>query len=239
MKEKKSEVIHMKVTLSIKEMAQKMAKKRNLTISNYIADLIRNDALKEETKMTKFLVEKIGLCGLPNSTEFFDTQTEIFDTQEEANDRAVQIWGSLTDAEKKKYHVYVADVTEDDIDPDAIQRYKKVGGEFPWTEYLYAGHVSGNFNSFQTDILIVATENTIEYTVRGKKIEIDISERLKQKEVEKEQGILDEVKFTVACIEEDIKQIESEIEDSLFFVERQKIYEALANFYEFSVKKGD
>ena len=225
MKEKKTENINMKIAPSVKKLAQEMAAKKKMTLSNYIADLILDDVLRKETMMTKFLVEKVGIGGLPSSTE-------VFDTQDEANERAVQVWGSLTDAEKKKCHVYVTDVTEDDINPDALLRYKKEGGVFPWTEYMQSGHTDGNFNSYGIDPTVKTTKNAIEYTVRGKKIIVDISDRLAQRDAEKEQGVFDEVKFTVKCIEEDIQRIESEIGDSLFFNERMEIYKAITDFYE-------
>lgn len=225
MKEKKTENINMNIEPSIKAIAQEMAAKKNTTVSNYIANLITDDFLRKESMLTKFLVERVGLGGLPSSTE-------VFDTQDEANERAVKVWGSLTDAEKKKCHVYVTDVTEDDINPDAMLKFKKEGGKFPWTEYMQSGHTDGNFNSYGTDPTVKTTKNAIEYTVRGKKIVVDITDRLAQRDTEKEQGVFDELKFTLKCIEEDIRRIESEIGDGLFFNERNKIYEEIADFYE-------
>ena len=225
MKEKKTENINMKVTPSIKELAQERAKKRNMTVSNYIADLILNDMLREETMLSKFLVEKVGIGDIPSSTEIFDTQTE-------ANERAVRVWGALTDEEKKKCHVYVTYVTEDDIDPHALMRYKKEGGEFPWTQYLYSNNIDGCFNSYSTNLTVKTTKKAIEYTVRGKKIVIGIADRLKQRDIEKEQETFDEVKFIVKHAEDDIKAIENEIGDSLFFNERMEIYKAITGLYE-------
>ena len=225
MKEKKTENINMKVTPSIKELAQERAKKRNMTVSNYIADLILNDMLREETMLSKFLVEKVGIGDIPSSTEIFDTQTE-------ANERAVHVWGALTNEEKKKCHVYVTYVTEDDIDPYALMKYKEEDGEFPWTQYLYSNNTDGCFDSYSTHAAVKIMGKAIEYTVRGKKIIIDISNRLKQRDIEKEQGTFDEVKFTVKHVEDDIKTIENEIEDGLFFNERMEIYKAFTDFYE-------
>lgn len=224
-KENRTDNINMKVKPSIKNIAREMAKKQNTTMSNYISNLILKDAQNERTKTTKFIVEKVGIGDLPSSTE-------IFDKQDEANSRAVGIWKNLTNAEKRKYHVYVTDVTEEDIDPNAILRYKKEGGEFPWADYLYSGHTDGNFNSYDTDVDVKIIGTSIEYKVRGKKISVDISKRLRQMETEKTHGTFDVVQFTAKCIEDDISKIEKEIGDELFFNERDRIYSALANYYE-------
>lgn len=225
MKEKKTDNINMKIAPSLKQKAKKMADMKNLTVSQYIAGLIEADIRREANKQAKFLVEKIGIGGMPSSTE-------AYETQEEANERAISLWGELDDDSKKKYHIFVSFVTEGDIDPNAIEIYKKEGGEFPWTQNLHSWHVNGNFNSSETDVKVEIKGSAIEYTVRGAIFKINISERLKRQKEEKENGTFDEVNFAVKSIEEDIATIEEKIHDTLFFSERNKIYEALTDFYE-------
>ncbi|MGN1154657.1 MAG: hypothetical protein ACI4TK_00610 [Agathobacter sp.] len=50
-----------------------------------------------------------------------DTFTKVFESEKEASDQARMDWNYLTDAEKKDRHIYVAEVTEDDLYEDAFE----------------------------------------------------------------------------------------------------------------------
>lgn len=222
-KEKKTEIINMKVAPSVKKAAQEIAAKRDVTVSEYIASLISEDAQRESEIQTKFIVTKIVL-GDPPAKE------EVFDTQQEANEKAISMWGKLSDAEKRICRIYVTDVTEEDIDPSALEKYHEEGGVFPWTEYLYSGHTDGNFDSENTVLTVEKVGKIVTYTVRGKKISVDTSKRSLEKALAENPEKLS-TDFVLKWIQEDIDTIEHEINDSLLFGEKNKIYEAMANYY--------
>ena len=107
-----------------------------------IAELKR---IKERKEMKKYIMIEENHGG--------DNWSKVFNTQEEANKEAVKTWDSLTTTEKKKKHVFVIDVTEDDIAEDAIEEYRNGGfEEFPWECWEDGGHEEGNFDSDRADV---------------------------------------------------------------------------------------
>ncbi len=64
-----------------------------------------------------------------------DIWVEVFDDVERARTAARTIWDHLTDCEKKRRTVTIADVTEDDLADFAFD-----DGEIDWTCYENCGH---------------------------------------------------------------------------------------------------
>ncbi len=59
-----------------------------------------------------------------------DEYTKVFETEKEASRQAEFDWSYLTNSEKKDRHIYVAEVTEADLDEDAFE-----GEEINWEYY--------------------------------------------------------------------------------------------------------
>lgn len=57
-----------------------------------------------------------------------DCFSEVFMTLEEANRDARHKWDHLTRREKERWHIFVAVVMEDQLDPDDVEEY----GEGAW-----------------------------------------------------------------------------------------------------------
>lgn len=70
--------------------------------------------------MKKYLV-------IDESKEAGDSYTMVFDSEKEASDQARTDWEYLTRSEQNKRHIYVAEVTEDDLYDDAFD-----GDEIDW-----------------------------------------------------------------------------------------------------------
>lgn len=216
-KEKKSTNINMKTKPSVKQMAEKLAEKNGKTVSSYIESLIKKEYEQQEMKeMKKFLMVYEIVGG--------DSWTEVYETQKEANTAAELKWNSLSRFEKKRAHVFVMDVTAEDLDPDAIQEYEENGGEFPWTSWVQGGHVDGNFDSEKTDLSVKASSGKIEIYLRGKTTTINTVGRLMKDDSETD--LLQE------WIESDIAEVENTLGDTLRFNEKDELYKELIAYYD-------
>ena len=71
--------------------------------------------------------------------EFID----VLETRTAANNAAEKLWNGMTTAEKKTHHVYVLDVTEDDLADYAFDE----DGNINWTCYESGGYESDLFDS--------------------------------------------------------------------------------------------
>lgn len=65
-----------------------------------------------------------------------DSIVRVFDTLEEANHEADYLWNHMTRYDKKYSHVYVLDVTEDDL-----------ADRFEWDSFTSGGYCEGRFDS--------------------------------------------------------------------------------------------
>ena len=72
-----------------------------------------------------------------------DVHAEVYGSLEEANNNAKYNWNHLTDAEQKKNHVFVAEVTKSDLYEDAIED----GEVADWTDYKQYNTPEGAFDS--------------------------------------------------------------------------------------------
>lgn len=186
-----------------------------------VAELKR---IKERKETKKWIMIEENYGG--------DNWPKVFDTQEEANKAAVAKWDSLTAAEKKKKHVFVIDVTEDDISEDAIEEYRNGEyEEFPWDCWEDGGHEEGNFDSDRADVTVKSYPANVSFCIRGQSIDISTDGLSVEEELEDDP---DTDKETVISnwIDADIERIEETL-GGLFFNEKEKVKEALEFHYEY------
>ena len=74
---------------------------------------------------------------------FGDSYVDPFESLEDANSNAKYSWNHLTDAEQKKNHVFVAEVTDSDLYDDAIED----GEVTDWTAYKQYNTPESGFDS--------------------------------------------------------------------------------------------
>ena len=72
-----------------------------------------------------------------------DVHAEVYESLEDANNNAKYNWNHLTDAEQKKNHVFVAEVTDSDLYDDAIED----GEVIDWTAYKQYNTPESGFDS--------------------------------------------------------------------------------------------
>lgn len=94
----------------------------------------RNQVRKEK-KMKKYIVvDQIGN----------DDYADVFDTIEAANEFALKSWKHLTNYEKEGRHIYVCEVTEEDLDDWAIDEET---GEIDWSCFFQSNLPADGFDS--------------------------------------------------------------------------------------------
>lgn len=152
-------------------------------------------------------------------------------TQEEANKAAVKTWDSLTTAKKKKKHVFVIDVTEDDIAEEAVEEYRNGEyEEFPWECWEDGGHEEGNFDSDRADVAIKCYPANIEVFVRGNSTSISTGGLSIEDEL-KEDTDTDKETIVNNWIEADVERIQAVLGSELLFNEKEKLEEELESYY--------
>lgn len=75
-----------------------------------------------------------------------DVSVDVCRTAEEANERAEYLWWHLTPSEKKKRHIYVGVLTEDDLDQNEVEEYGLDDDE-AWLLYDGLDDFPGAFDS--------------------------------------------------------------------------------------------
>jgi transcriptional regulator with XRE-family HTH domain len=185
-----------------------------------VAELKR---IKERKEMKKWIMIEENYGG--------DNWPKVFDTQEEANKVAVKTWDSLTAAEKKKKHVFVIDVTEDDISEDAIEEYRNGEyEEFPWECWEDGGHEEGNFDSDRADVTVKSYPTNIDVFVRGNSVSIS-TDGLSIEDELKEDPDTDKETIVSNWVEADLERIQDALGSELFFNEKEKLEEELESYY--------
>ena len=185
-----------------------------------VAELKR---IKERKEMKKWIMIEENYGG--------DNWPKVFDTQEEANKAAVKTWDSLTTAEKKKKHVFVIDVTEDDIAEDAIEEYRNGGlEEFPWDCWESGGYEEGSFDSDKADVTVKSSADSIDISIRGKSVHIS-TDGLSIENKLNENPDTDEEEIVSAWVEADLERVQDVLGNELFFNEKEKLEEELESYY--------
>ncbi len=72
-----------------------------------------------------------------------DQFVEVMDALDAANREAESQWDKLTKKEKAMRHIYVLDVTSEDLSEDAVDE----DGHIDWTAYDQGGSCSGRFDT--------------------------------------------------------------------------------------------
>lgn len=185
-----------------------------------VAELKR---IKERKEMKKWIMTEENYGG--------DNWPKVFDTQEEANKAAVKTWDSLTAAEKKKKHVFVIDVTEDDIAEDAIEEYRNGGfEELPWDCWESGGYEEGSFDSDKADVTVKSSADSIDISIRGKSVHIS-TDGLSIENKLNENPDTDEEEIVSAWVEADLERVQDVLGNELFFNEKEKLEEELESYY--------
>ena len=88
-------------------------------------------------------MRKIYLVIKEQKNGLGDAYVDQFVSLEDANEDAKHSWNHLTDSEKKKQHIFVAEVTESDLYDDAIED----GEVTDWTAYKQYNTPESGFDS--------------------------------------------------------------------------------------------
>ena len=143
----------------------------------------------------------------------------------------MKTWDSLTTAEKKKKHVFVIDVTEDDIAEDAIEEYRNGGfEEFPWDCWESGGYEEGSFDSDKADVTVKSSADSIDISIRGKSVHIS-TDGLSIENKLNENPDTDEEEIVSAWVEADLERVQDVLGNELFFNEKEKLEEELESYY--------
>ncbi|MCI7108013.1 MAG: hypothetical protein MR945_09050 [Agathobacter sp.] len=145
----KTDDIRLRVKKGLKEKYKLEAEKRGVSMTQFIIGCV-----EKEIKDSNYKYKRDDMAGKVDNMRRYlvireqdgtleDVHAEVYESLEEANNSAKYSWNHLTDAEQKKNHVFVAEVTESDLYEDAIED----GEAIDWTAYKQYNTPEGGFDS--------------------------------------------------------------------------------------------
>ena len=156
----------------------------------------------------------------------------VYGTLKEANKEAVKEWDRMTDNDKKRSHVYVLDVEEEDCNRDE-------SGNVDWVSWIEGGYEEDRFDSASSGVQTRKYPSNVDIWIKGTNFNFSIDglcidDELKQNPNTNKETIISN------WIDADIEYMENKLERRLFFNEKEDVVNFLETVYDWlqEVKNG-